>query len=254
MGDSRSITDTNGRLLSSLAKISDKVYEGKNVESKIVKAVNDSMIHEATVLKCYPALSKYLVKINDTGEEVLCKTSLLMNGGVIFLFTPRGDRGFCDDLKEPCVFPWSRLDCFVAPVSNSDEWVFLGFFTPTEWVGINPSKQGHFKLIATASLKHYSLSFGLSGLSIVNNGEINKEEIDESGNSVSPKYYSQEEVDALLKEYDDRVKFLEEKLTVDGEIDALLKGYADRINVLEEKLGISDSSTTNGSSGDGNNG
>jgi hypothetical protein len=213
MGNSRNITDTDSRLLEGLTGISERVYDNKNVDVQISNAVTDSMITTARLVKYYPSLNKCKVQLDNNGEYVFCTVLLLMGGDVMFLYTPLGDRSFCEELREPCVIPRGLHRVFVAPINNQEEWLMLGYYYPNEFVGFNPSKSGQFKILAFGSLGEYSIRFGVDGLEIVSNGEIVKSEIDDFGEDVSTNTYSSEEIDELLASYDTRLKELEDKLT-----------------------------------------
>ena len=212
--NSKNITDTSSRLLKNLNTVNQQFYNNQNVEFKINDAVTDSMITIGKVLKVYPALNKSLVQLHD-GREVVCVNNLVLYGDVTLLYTPVGDRMYCDKMHEPCVVPRSRLDCVVSPFNNgTDEWILLGYYNTKEFVGFNPSKQGNIKLLAFGSLGEYSIRFGVNGLELVTHGEITKTEIDDFGNDVSTPMYSKEEVDDLLKTYNDTVTVLTERIRV----------------------------------------
>lgn len=215
MGNSQNITDTDSRLLEGLSGISESVYDNKHVDVQISNAVNDSRIVSGQLVKYYPALNKCKVKLDTTGKTVLCEILLLMGGDIMFLYTPSGDRSYCEDLHEPCVLPRGKVRVFVSPFNtDGKEWVMLGYYFPDEFIGFNPSKQGNFKILAFGSLGEYSIRFGMDGLQVVNNGQIVKEEIDNWGESVSDEFYTREDVDGLLTSYENRIKVLEEKLGI----------------------------------------
>lgn len=230
MGNSANITDTNSRLLENLSDINDKFYEGKNITGQINHTVHSNMITTARLVKFYPSINKCLVELGD-GSTRLCTINMLMGGGLMFLYTPQGDRSYCDDLHEPCIIPWSKVYCFVAPVNNIKEWVMLGYYYPYDFVGFNPSKKGQFKILAFGSLGEYSIRFGLSGLEIVTNGQVVKTEIDDFGKDVSTSYYDKESVDKVINELSDRIKVLED-LLLEQEEDTNDDGSDDDDSVL----------------------
>ena len=215
MGNSKNITDTSSRLLSQLRSISEEVYAQQDVEGKIDKAVTDSMLTTGTVVKYYPYLNKALVKLDHSKKKILCKILSIFGGDMLLLYTPVGDRRYCSTLHEPCILPRGQLSCLVAPLNSKDtDGLLLGYFNRNEIVGFNPSKQGNFKLLAFGSLQEYSIRFGMDGLKVVTNGKVDKSEINDWGNDVSTKHYTQEEVDKLLQSYDERIKVLEGLLNV----------------------------------------
>lgn len=215
MGNSKNITDTSSRLLNQLRSISEEVYAQQDVESKIDKAVTDSMLTTGTVVKYYPYLNKALVKLDHSKKKILCKILSIFGGDMLLLYTPVGDRKYCSTLHEPCVVPRGQLSCLVAPLNSDDtDGLLLGYFNRKEFVGFNPSKQGNFKILVFGSLQEYSLRFGINGLKVVTNGKVDKSEINDWGTDVSTKHYTQEEVDKLLQSYDERIKVLEGLLNV----------------------------------------
>lgn len=208
MGNSRNITDTSSRLLEHLSNISDNVYEDKNVDVQIDNAINDKLITTGKLLKFYPSINKCLVELGD-GSTKICTNLMLMGGGLMFLYTPRGDRVFCKDMKEACIIPWGDVYVFVAPVNNLDVWVMLGYYFPNDFIGFNPSKQGQFKILAFGSMGEYSIRFGIDGFKIYNNGKMEKSEVDIYGEELESDLYSKEDVDTIIADLTGRIEELE---------------------------------------------
>ena len=219
MGNSKNITDTSSRLLSKLQSISEDVYSKQDVEGKIERAVTDSMLTTGNVIKYYPYLNKAMVKLDHSKKTIICKILSIFGGDMLLLYTPVGDRKYCSTMHEPCILPRGQLSCLVAPLnSDDDEGLLLGYFSRTDLVGFNPSKQGNFKILAFGSLQEYSLRFGINGLKVVTNGKVDKSEINDWGTDVSTKHYTQEEVDKLLESYDERIKVLEGLLNENSQV------------------------------------
>ena len=251
MGGSKNITDTSSRLLSKLRSISEDVYAQQDVEGKIDKAVNDSMLTTGTVIKYYPYLNKALVRLDHSKKKVLCKILSLFGGDMLVLYTPVGDRSYCEKLREPCVLPRGQLSCLVAPLNSKDnEGLLLGYFNRTELVGFNPSKQGNFKILAFGSLQEYSIRFGINGLKVIANGKIDKSEINDWGDDVSSKHYTQKEVDDLLSAYDKRIKVLEGLLNVTPPSSSESNSDGDN----NDSTNTTDTTDTTGDNGDDNDG
>ena len=199
---SRNITDTSSRLKESLVNLSQEVIDNQNIGEQIETAITDSMICTGVMTKFYPALNKCEVKLDTTGERVLCKNSLLFMGDLLLLYTPSGDATYCENLHEPCVIPRGRLGCIVAQLnSGDDDYLFLSYYAQDEFIGLNPSKQGNMKILALNGVTESSLKFGIDGLNIVSNGEIDTTVLDAWGGEVEPKeYYSKDEIDELFDE------------------------------------------------------
>lgn len=200
--NSKNITDTNSRLLTVLNGISQDVYNNQNVENRINEIVQENLISTGKITKYYPSLNKSEVLIDDTNKKVICKNLSFMGGDLMFLYTPVGDRSFCEKLKEPCVIPRGRLSCLVANInSGDDEYLMLGYYLRDDLVYYNPSKQGNFKILATGSINEYSLKFGMDGLKLVVNDKIEKKEIKGMDTIVTTEEYSKEEIDELLDDF-----------------------------------------------------
>lgn len=199
---SRNITDTESRLKQNLTNLSQEFYDNQNITEQIQTTVTENMLTTGIMTKFYPSLNKCEVKLDPTGQKVICKNSLLFMGDLLLLYTPSGDRSYCDNLKEPCVIPRGKLGCIVANInSGDDEYVFLSYYAPYELIGLNPSKQGNFKILSTGGVNEYSLRFGLDGLQIVNGGRVSKTELDDFGEELEDEeYYTKDEVDALIEE------------------------------------------------------
>ena len=219
MVNSKNITDTDGRLFESMSSVFQKVYNQQKVDEKILNTVQENMLTTGKVTKCYPYLNKSEVRLDMTGKTVLCKNSLLFGGDVLLLYTPSGDRTFCEKLREPCVVPRGTLSCIVANIHNDDdEYYLLGYYLRDDLVYSNPATIGNFKVIATGAVSEYSIKFGVDGLKIVNNGEIETTNLDSYDEEI-PKmeYYSKADVDKLIddlrEEFNDIVSSITDDTT-----------------------------------------
>ena len=199
--NSKNITDTNARVFQALSSVAQNVYDSQGVENKIDKAVTESMITTGYMTKFYPYLNKCEVKLDNNGKLVLCTLTSLFSGDLVFLYTPSGDESYCEKLRERCIIPRSRLNVLVAKINSDDyDYVMLGYFFPDDLVGFNPSAPSQFKIIAFDAINEYSIKFGLDGLKIVNNGEIELTSLDDYDGDVTVKYYNKTEIDDLVEE------------------------------------------------------
>ena len=198
---SKNITDTESRLKEILNNHSEDYYNRQNIPSQIETAINENMLTTGIMTKFYPSINKSEIKLDTTGEKVICKNSLLFMGDLILLYTPSGDASYCERMKEPCVIPRGKLGCIVGHLNSNDddEYLFLSYYSPYDMIGLNPSKQGNFKILAMGGVNEYSLRFGLDGLQVVNNGKIMKTELDSFGGDVTESYYTQDEIDDLIQ-------------------------------------------------------
>lgn len=229
MSNSKNITDTGSRLLVNLNNVNEQFYQNQRVDDKITNAVLDSMVKTGVMLKYYPSLNKSLIRL-DNGKEVVCKNLSLFGGDLLFFYTPVGDATYCDLLHEPCVVPRGRLDVIVAPLDNNDdkEWIMMGYYHREDIVGVNPSKQGNFKILALGSLQEYSLRFGIDGLEVVTNGKVNKTEVNDFGEDVSDYHYTKDETDNIVQDASDSlVNILNEDYYTKNELDTIIQGLSD---------------------------
>lgn len=202
MANSRNITDTNARVFQALGSVAQNVYDKQNVETKIEKAVTDSMITTGHIIKFYPYLNKCQVQLDINNKIVLCSVTSLFGGDLLSLYTPTGEESYCETLKEPCVIPRGRLNVLVAKINNENyDYVMLGYFLPDDLIEFSPSAPSQFKMIAFGGVNEYSVKFGIDGLKIVNNGEIDLTSLDDLEGDVTVEYYNKEEIDEKLEDY-----------------------------------------------------
>ena len=223
--DSKNVTDTSSRLLQGMNNIINDAYKKQNIEAKIEDKVQENMVTTGVITKFYPYLNKCEVRLDMTGEKVLCKIGSLFGGDLLFLYTPVGDEDYCEELHEPCIIPRSTLYvCLVNIHSDDDEYLMLNYYFPEELVGLNPSAMGNFKIIAVGGVKEYSIKFGIDGLNVTNNGAIELTELDDLEGDVTTEYYTKEDMDSIIKNVNDSINDL--KLNVLKNIDNHLIYYS----------------------------
>lgn len=224
MGDSKNITATNSRLLTDLERVGNHVYNNQNIPQQINDAVSTVQLRTGVVTKFYHYLDKAEVKLTNVDERVVCKVLHRFGGGLIDFFTPVVDEySFCDKLKEPCIIPRGDLHCVVARLSDEDssEDLILGYYLNEEIVGFNPAQPGCLKLMSMGGVNQYWIKFGEDGLDIRLPSEsttqvgLRDEEMVDSNYLNSNDTYSKEELLDIFKDYDERIKYLEDLIGLD---------------------------------------
>ena len=201
MANSKHITDTPARLLQGVTSIVQDYYDKQDIEGKIDRTVEDNLITTGVITKYYPYLNKCEVRLDKNNEIVLCKLLSLFGGDLLFLYTPSGDEAYDTTLNERCIIPRGDLNVLVTNInSDDDEYIMLGYYFPNELVGLNPSAQSQFKILAIGGVNEYSIKFGLDGLKITTNGEIEQTIMDDDEGEITTEkdYYSKSEVDELI--------------------------------------------------------
>ncbi len=198
--NSKHITDTDSRLFEGLSSVVTQVYEQQGVEQKIKDTVEESMITTGVMTKFYPYLNKCEVLLDKYDKKVICKNALMFNGDLLLFYTPNGDRSYCERLKEPCIIPRGNLGVFVVNVhDDTDEYYMLSYFLKDDLVYSNPSAPGNFKILAMGAVNEYSIKFGIDGLKIVSNGDIEATSLsDLEDEGVVREFYTKSEIDDLI--------------------------------------------------------
>lgn len=205
------INATQGRLKQAYDKGLGKIVK-EDISRTITKTVDNTAIRIGEVTKFYPYLDKVKVRLKD-GNEVLCKILHRFGGDIIDYYTPIGDEEFCETLKEPCIIPFSGIDCLIVNIhdKDSDEYLLLGFFESEELVGINPAKQGNVKIVTRGGANQFWIKFGYDGLDLrlpdsitTNVGEMD-EEMTENEFADSDNVYTKEEIDKMLQDLRDEL-------------------------------------------------
>lgn len=195
-------TITTGRLEQSIEHAVNRVA-GPQITQQISNAVEDERLRTGRVTKFYHYLDKAEVKIDHSGELVLCKILHRFGGDVLDLYTPvASEESFCDELKEPCIIPRHGLNCLVIKIhdEDSEENLILGYYENEEIVGLNPAAPGNFKIATRGGTNQYWIKFGHDGLELrlPENGSMDIGEIpDEMENKEyadSTNVYTKEEV------------------------------------------------------------
>lgn len=218
---SSNITSTEGRLKENLKGIVENVIDNNGIDKKIQEAIDNFKIRTGEVTRFYHYLDKAEVKISNSNQKVVCKILHRFGGELIDYYTPVADRmGYCEKLKEPCIFPRGQLHCVVLNIhdEDSEEWLLLGYYSNKELVGVNPASPGNFKIVTRGGVNQYWIKFGYDGLDLRLPNDISTE-VGEYNSDMEEKIpidasntYNKEEIDELLKSYDERIAYLEEIL------------------------------------------
>ena len=167
MRTTESITLTNRRQYAPLKLLVNKIVDEREIEKTINKTVDASKIRTGILKKFYPYLDKAEVQLDNITKPVLCRIFHMFGGSLIDFFTPDGERGFCETLHEPCIFPRADMHVLVADISNEDakEMLMLGYYNPSDIVGIRPATPGHMKLTDIGATNIWGVEIG--------HGEVN---------------------------------------------------------------------------------
>ena len=207
---SANITATDGRVLSAFSPVINQIIDS-SVDEKIKSEVDKSKIFIGVVTKFYPYLDKAEVKVDD--KLILCKVLHRMHGSVIDFFTPEGDDGFCEKLKEPCVYPRGELNVAIVDIlDNTHEMLLLGYYYKEDVLFSTPAKQGHYKISNIGATNRWGFDIGEGSISIrsMDGVEFTEGEFHEDNSTVEyantdnvytkEKVYTKEEVDELIRE------------------------------------------------------
>lgn len=161
---SRDITATDGRVLNAFHPVIKSVIDSE-VNDKIKSEVDKSKIHIGVLTKYYPYLDKAEVKVNN--KLILCKILHRMHGSLIDFFTPEGEQGFCETLKEPCIIPRGELDCLIADINdNSKEQVLLGYFLKNDVIYSSPADSGHYRISDLGATNEWCFDIGRGNINL----------------------------------------------------------------------------------------
>lgn len=218
MTNSKNITATEGRLTSNINNLVRNSINNSGIEQRIIESAESSKPHSGVVVKFYPHLDKALVKLSNN-KSVYCHILHLFGGELLDLFTPLGEKSFCETLREPCVVPRAELNCFVTDIGNktSHEWLLVGYYNNEELIGVNPAEPGNVKIVTRGGMNQFWIKFGYDGLDLrlPNTATINKGEMNDDMEPVDyasagdvytrdevyckDEVYTKDEVDELIK-------------------------------------------------------
>lgn len=238
MTNSKNITATQGRLTSNINNLVRNSINNSGIEQRIMASAESSKPHSGVVVKFYPHLDKALVRL-DNNRDVYCHILHLFGGELLDLFTPLGEKSFCDTLKEPCVIPRAELHCFVTDIGDktSREWLLVGYYNSEELIGINPAEPGNVKIVTRGGMNQYWIKFGYDGLDLrlpdtasINVGEMN-DDMEEQDYADAGDVYTKEEV------------YNKEEVYTKEEVDELIQ------NAIHEALNNTEEDDTNDTTG-----
>lgn len=238
MTNSKNITATQGRLTSNINNLVRNSINNSGIEQRIMASAESSKPHSGVVVKFYPHLDKALVRL-DNNRDVYCHILHLFGGELLDLFTPLGEKSFCDTLKEPCVIPRAELHCFVTDIGDktSREWLLVGYYNSEELIGINPAEPGNVKIVTRGGMNQYWIKFGYDGLDLrlpdtasINVGEMN-DDMEEQDYADAGDVYTKEEV------------YNKEEVYTKEEVDELIQ------NAINEALNNTEEDDTNDTTG-----
>lgn len=210
--NSKDITVTDARMKQAVNKSLGKVVEN-NTQKVIKNEIKTFGIHTGVLTKFYPYWDKAEVKIDNIGQKVLCKILHRFGGELTEYYTPLGDEIYDDIRKEKCVIPRAELHGVIIKIHNSDsnEYLFLGFYSKEELVGVNPASQGNFKIVTRGGTNQFWIKFGYDGLdlrlpdSIISSIGAMDEEMTEKKYADSDNVYTKKEIDKMLQDLRDEL-------------------------------------------------
>ena len=145
------------------------------ISKQIQKTFEESKTKTGRVLKMYPYLSKAEVKLDDSGEKVICRLPHHYMGDILDLYVPSGDSGYCERLHEPCIYPRGSLSCLVLQIKDSKEYFLVNYYLPDDLVGVKPPEDGNVKLVCITGTNENYIEFGYNGLNIVSHKRVNQQ-------------------------------------------------------------------------------
>ncbi len=220
--DSKNIVATNSRLDTILGDLVDRKIDKRNIEKMVNKKVEESKIKTGIITKYYPYLDKAEVKLDFSGSLIVCKILHRYGGDIIDFYTPLAyEESFCDKLKEPCIIPKAENCVCVLQINDRDskENIIIGYYQNEEIYGYNPASPGNIKLMCISEDNQFWIKFGRDGLDyrgisvptmVV--GDI-QDDMDKVNYIDENEVYSKSEIDTKLKEYEDRIRALEELIS-----------------------------------------
>lgn len=164
-----SITLTSRRQYEPIKRVVNQIIDDKKIEQTIDQKIDASKTRTGVINKFYPYLDKVEVKLDNVEDPVLCRRLHLFGGRLIDFFTPEGEKGYCDVLQEPCIIPREELHVLVADISNQDttEMLMLGYFNPTDIVGLKPAEPGYMKITDIGSTNVWGIEIGNGHIKII---------------------------------------------------------------------------------------
>lgn len=199
-------------------------FIGNTVPQQITEAIDSVKIRTGRIVRFYPYIDKALVRLDNKDGTVLCKILHRFGGDIIEFYTPFDyDGGFDKSLGERYIIPRSAQNVCVLNIhdDDSEENLILGYYQNEEIIGFNPAKPGNVKLMSIGEDAQFWIKFGVDGFNyrIPNKPTATvgyyDEDAEELKYSDSKDVYTKEEVDELLKEYEERIKKLEEFHNID---------------------------------------
>ena len=207
--DSKNITATEGRLIGLMNTIVENAISD-DVNRQIEKISRKDTIRSGVITKFYQYIDKAEVKLDNSGQLVLCKILHRFGGDIIDFYTPLSDSESYDEtLHEPYVVPKAPQHVLVANINDEDseEYLILGYYQNSEIVGYNPASPGNLKLMCLTETNQYWIKFGRGGLdyrgtttpSMIVGDEIeDMDTFDITDNYSKSETYTRTEVDNLI--------------------------------------------------------
>lgn len=221
---SKNINANSARVSNLLQGTMNKAIQS-TVPQQINEAIDSVKIRTGRIIRFYPYIDKALVKLDNKGGNVLCKILHRYGGDIIDFYTPDSYNGGYDkSLGERYVIPMSAQNVCVLNIhdDDSEENLVLGYYQNEEIVGFNPAKPGNIKIMSINEETEFWLKFGIDGFNyrVPDKPSVKvgyyEDEVQELNYSNSDDVYTKEEVDNLLKDYEERIKKLEEFHDIDN--------------------------------------
>lgn len=229
MKSSSDVTVTDARMKDVLKKqVVPLVME--SVSPVITREVETAKLRTGVVTKFYPYLDKAEVKLDNSNLKVLCRLPHKFGGALIDFFTPAGDGDFCEDFKEPCIFPRDPLYCLIVKIheDDSDDYLLVDYYLGDEILGFDPAPPGSMRISNfRASCEDY-IEFGGDGLKIQTKKPIETSYGEYEDDVTIPVYadaddvYTKDEVYTKKEVYAKREVYSKQEVYTKKEVDDLI--------------------------------
>ncbi len=206
MDNSQNITVTRNRGIKALKNlIEDVANENKDSDNK---KFNDLRLRLGEVVKFYPGIDKVLVKFGDNTQKRCFVLHTVVSNEINISWTPIGYNSWDSDFEEPCIIPLNKFNAMVLSINGFNEDCVIGY--------VSRDKQ---EIIPNANTGELLLQYYDTSIKLMQNGiVINSEKIIVNGkpldifvsDSVNQQNYTQNELDNVLTDFEDRIVNLEE--------------------------------------------
>ena len=222
---SKDITITDARFQDTVSKTIKNIV-APEIETRVNKAIEETLIQTGKIVRYYPYLDKAKVKLDSNKKTVLCKILHRYGGDMIDFYTPYAYKQIYDeDLHEPCIIPFAEARVCVLNVKDfdSDEHLILGYYQNEELTGINPAKPGNVKMTSIVPTSVFWFKFGVDGVEYRSPSQP-KIDVGDLEKDIKPVKYANSD-DTYTKEelYTKDELYTREEVYTKKEVDELIK-------------------------------